>query len=310
MNKKYIYFLLITLLWYSPVDAAVKRRGRNNFLSLKNFDFAFGVGGSWFMGDLGGANEDGKHFLRDYDYKSTRPVVSLGLKLKTKSFYAFQADFSYGYLSGNDKYTNNPVRNNRNLSFRSPIFEITSVAQLYFGKKKLNNLYKIKTTRAASFKLEPRFYAFTGIGFLHFNPQARYNNQWVDLQPLSTEGQGLIPGTTKYSRNSLVIPVGIGVRNAVTRNLNIGLEFVARKTFTDYIDDVSTLYYDNKALKAAKGEMAAYLADPNKGAIPGATSPNADGTGAQRGEAQYDDLYGFIMISFNYRLGKTSRSKF
>jgi hypothetical protein len=56
------------------------------------------------------------------------------------------------------------------------------------------------------------------------------------------------------------------------------------------------------------------MADPSLGAIPGATSPNADGTGAQRGDKQKDAYLGLqITVGrfFPPKRGKTRlRSKF
>jgi hypothetical protein len=40
------------------------------------------------------------------------------------------------------------------------------------------------------------------------------------------------------------IPVGVGFKYFVKENFHIGLEVMHRKTFTDYIDDVSTNYID------------------------------------------------------------------
>lgn len=310
-------FIAIFLLSGISMEGSVRkksRRGGSSFFSIQNLELVTGLGGTTFMGDLGGSTGKGTRFIKDYNFKSIRPILSVGGKLRTKSFFAFEADLNYGYLSGADKYSKEPIRFNRNLSFRSPIIEFTTTAQVYIGRRKLNNLYKIKSTRGrrSSFNLDPHPYVFAGLGFLRFNPQAKYEGKWVDLQPLGTEGQGLKPGFEKYSRNAFVIPFGIGVRNAVTKYFNIGLEICMRKSFTDYIDDVSTVYYDNDAIREARGDVAAYLADPNNGTVPNATLPDGYGMGAQRGGAKYNDYYGFVLISANYRLSKisSSRSKF
>ena len=41
------------------------------------------------------------------------------------------------------------------------------------------------TGRVAAFKD-----GLIGVGYFSFNPQAKLGNRWIDLQPLSTEGQG------------------------------------------------------------------------------------------------------------------------
>ena len=112
------------------------------------------------------------------------------------------------------------------------------------------------------------------------------------LKPLGTEGQGLEGGPEPYSNYSLCIPMGAGVRKAMSRNLSIGLELQYTKTFTDYIDDVSGVYFNNEAILAANGPIAAFLADPSLGRIPGQTAP-----GQQRGDP--DDLDAYLFLKFN-----------
>ena len=78
--------------------------------------------------------------------------------------------------------------------------------------------------------------------FVRTNPD--YYSQWIDLQPLGTEGQGTTayPDRKKYSRTQIAIPMGGGVKISLNDNLNIAFSFSARKTYTDYLDDVSTTY--------------------------------------------------------------------
>jgi hypothetical protein len=64
------------------------------------------------------------------------------------------------------------------------------------------------------------------------------------------------------------------------------------KTFTDYLDDVSTVYYDNAAIEAAYGSDAAYWADPSSGVFPTWTDP-----GEMRGDSKQKDAYFFFNVS-------------
>ena len=83
-----------------------------------------------------------------------------------------------------------------------------------------------------------------------------------------------------------------------------------RKTFTDYIDDVSTTYYfDRNALLEAYGPKSLALSDPSLGNIPGASLPNGDGTGAQRGDKENDSFMS-MQFKISYLLSsKRTRSK-
>ena len=77
-------------------------------------------------------------------------------------------------------------------------------------------------------------------------------------KPLSTEGQGLadFPGQKPYHLTQFALPFGIGLRYALSDNVHIGFELSDRKTFTDYLDDVSSHYVDHEQLLIARGPRA------------------------------------------------------
>jgi hypothetical protein len=106
-----------------------------------------------------------------------------------------------------------------------------------------------------------RFYLTLGTGFIYFNPKAEYNGKNYSLKKLSTEGQGLSNGAKEYSKISLVIPYGIGASKDINEKMAMFFELTNRKCFTDYLDDVSTVYYDNASLAANYGQESAALAD-------------------------------------------------
>ena len=92
--------------------------------------------------------------------------------------------------------------------------------------------------------------------------------------------------------------------------MGVGFEFGVRKTFTDYIDDVSKTYYDNEAIKQKYGQVAALLADPSVSS----SNSNVDddvitAPGQQRGDPRDNDAYMFAVISIHYKL-RTGRSNF
>jgi hypothetical protein len=95
--------------------------------------------------------------------------------------------------------------------------------------------------------------------------------------------------------------MGLGIRKAFTKNWSGGLELQYTKTFTDYIDDVSTSYYDNEVLLQERGEVAAYLADPSLG---NPLAPGQTETGEQRGDEKDLDAYLFLKFIADYKLYK------
>ena len=309
-----LFLLLISIFL---ITDAIAQGGfmSSNAWKKQRSEIYLGIGASNFLGDLGGQDDIGKDFsYADLELALTRPSLTLGYRYRALKFLAFRADFNYMRVYGSDELTQEPVRNNRNLSFRSPITEISALVEVTSQITTIGNRYHIKKTLKRRYKASSQYiYGFIGIGVFHFNPQALYNGSWVNLQPLSTEGQGLPGGPKAYRKISTCIPFGFGYRLNISRKLTLGLEYNFRKTTTDYIDDVSGVYYDKNLLLQYKGPVAVALSDPSKGDIPGATSPNADGTGAQRGDIQRDS-YMCIELKIGYFLDtkskKRTRSKF
>jgi len=304
-----IIFLFLFGIFFTGMNAQGGFMSSNAWKKQRN-EIYIGIGASNFLGDLGGQDNIGKDFsYSDLELALTRPSLTLGYRYRALKFLAFRADFNYMRVYGSDELTKEPVRNNRNLSFRSPITEISALIEVTSQITTIGNRYHIKKTLKRRYKSSNQYvYGFIGIGAFLFNPQALYNGSWVDLQPLSTEGQGLPGGPKQYRKVSTCIPFGLGYRLSISRKLTIGLEYNFRKTFTDYIDDVSGVYYDKNLLLQYKGPVAVALSDPSKGDIPGATSPNADGTGAQRGDIQRDS-YMCIELKIGYFLDTKSKKK-
>ncbi|MGZ3932595.1 MAG: hypothetical protein ACXVP0_15050, partial [Bacteroidia bacterium] len=217
---------------------------------------------------------------------------------------------------GDDKLTLEPFRNNRNLNFKSNIFELAGRIELVYMANKVGHRYGIKKTLSRRMKNRSwDFSGFAGFGGFYFNPKGRdASGNWVDLKPLHTEGQGLPGGPKQYSNYAICIPMGVAYRLYFNRTLVVGIEFSFRKTFTDYIDDVSTVYYDKTALAQAYGPKSAQMSDPSLGTIPGATSPDAAGNAAKRGNKDKDS-YMSLQLTVGYIIkskhGKARlRSKF
>jgi hypothetical protein len=216
---------------------------------------------------------------------------------------------TYGMVSGNDAYTNEEYRHNRNLNFRSPILELSAQVEYYFINEKSKGLYTISGLRSKKKRRKLTAYLFSGIGVFYYNPKEELKGKWYSVRQYHTEGQGLPGGPKQFSNFNVAIPIGIGCRYAINKRWSIGAELSVRKTFTDYIDGVSGTYYDKAKLTQAYGPTAAALADPSLGTIPGATSPNGDGSGAKRGNPKYKDSYMFFTINVGYKFTKQHRTR-
>ena len=307
--------LLVILLFFIPFFASaqygnkIKKKADNGFVNKKNKpsrQIVVAIGAANFLGELGGANQIGTFFVKDFEFTATRPSAAVGYRYKFNRYFAIKGGMYYCLVSGNDKLTTEPFRQNRNLSFRSNIFEASAQGEFYFTKEQQGHLYRIKNAKGKkSYNIQA--YAFAGVGGFYYNPQAKYHGRWVNLRPLSTEGEGLPGGPKPYSRFSFCIPYGLGITEGIRKDWTIGIEFGIRKTFTDYIDDVSDKYYDNSSLRMYKGQMAGDLADPSLHRMP--PQYGGDNTGAwqaaagqERGDPTHKDAYMFTNITVSYKL--------
>ncbi len=300
-NMKKIYISIILIIFALP-QLANAQRVRARWKAYR-YEYMVGIGASNFLGELGGANQIGTHGFKDFELSSTRYVATVGLRYKVTPFLAAHAHFTYAEISGDDKLTTERFRHNRNLNFKSPIYELNLNFEASVLSQREGGLYKLRGMRRTP-SYEASAYLFAGIGVFHFNPKGKYNGKWYELQPLGTEGQGISPARKKYSRTQVCIPIGFGIRYFFNRQWGVGLEYGIRKTFTDYIDDVSKTYYDNSAIVAANGEEAGHLADPSLGTETYQTTP-----GEQRGDARYRDAYMFAVLSIHYKI-RTGRTNF
>lgn len=217
--------------------------------------------------------------------------------------FAFRGQLTVGRVSGDDENSNfSSGRLQRNLNFRSRIWEAAVLSEV--------NLLPFDPT-AKKRPLIP--YAFMGVAFFHFRPKAQYSFEWIDLQPLSTEGQGFAeyPDRQPYQLWQWSIPFGGGIKLALKNNWVLGVEVGLRKTFTDYLDDVSTTYPDRELVRAYKGDIAAALSN---------RSTDMDGDpialeGEKRGSPEGKDWYTFSgvtiskVLSYNGSLFRRNKKK-
>lgn len=306
------------LLYFALINASTSVFSQNfvRYNDWKKYrkEICFQFGASQFLGDLGGLNRVGTDFSPvDLEFTMTRPAASIGYRYKVDKHFNIHSSFNYLLVAGNDKLTTEPFRNNRNLNFKSHLFELAVRAEVSIWRNKVGHRYGIKNTMKRRHHSKAwELIGFIGIGGFYFNPKGQnpLTGQWVNLYPLRTEGQGLPGGPKKYSRFSISIPVGLAYRLILGKKWSLGAEFNYRKTFTDYIDDVSTTYYPDRALQAQNyGPLSVLMSDPSKGIIPTATMPNADGTGAQRGDKEKDTYIAIQITVGRYLIPKRGKSK-
>jgi hypothetical protein len=278
------------------------------------FETGINVGPSNFLGDLGGTMGKGRTFIKDNNFAMTRLMKGVFFSVAPTEFVNFRVSLSFGRLEGADSVINGKggmeeMRKFRNLSFRSNIAELYAGAEFYptvFFEQDGNDVFH---------KIRP--YGIIGVGVFHFNPQTVYtdpsgNKQWVNLHDLHTEGQGMPnhPDRKQYSLTQVNVPYGIGIKYFISEKFNIGFEIINRKTFTDYIDDVSTKYvadqdfYNYFGAGSHTADIAVQVANrPPQGAI-----TKRFEAGSQRGTPTNNDAYYATTVKLGIRLGGDGES--
>lgn len=322
---------------YSQINRKNIKRNNRNISSFRGNKYSFkrnvynAIGISLnalnYYGDL---SPTPKRFSTDLSL--TRPAIGVSFTHRFGPRYQLLGAFTYGGIRGSDKESadqndpdNGVFRYNRNLSFRNRIKELSVVAQIDLFENQATYISRVRGTP----------YIFAGIAVFHHNPQAQApefdaagnptgkKGEWVDLQPLGTEGQhaNLLKsdanyGIKPYKRIQFAIPIGLGVRFRVNELIDIAGEFGFRYTFTDYLDDVSENYVDlgvfeGDALASAMSYRSNEVATPNDTYVgrDGATYNVLAGYGKEqkgnvRGNNSNKDIYTVFTIRGTYIINK------
>ncbi|MEO5681482.1 MAG: DUF6089 family protein [Chitinophagaceae bacterium] len=251
-----------------------------SFIHAQNLHVDLFGGFSNYQGDLQDKN---------FTTSQAKGAVAIGLKYDLSNHFSVRTNFSYAALSASDKYSRQADLRARNISFKTKITE----ANLLLDYNILNLNYH---------KFTP--YVFAGVAVFHYNPYA-YDSTGnkIFLQPLSTEGQGLAayPDRKLYYLTQFAIPFGGGLRWRFTDNITLSYELGLRKTFTDYLDDISTTYADQAILVAVKGPKAVEMAYRGGELKTGLSYP---AEGSIRGGSKFKDWYYFSGVTISIGIGK------
>lgn len=187
----------------------------------------------------------------------------------------FKTSLNYGFVRASDADSDNNFNRNRNLSFQSHLIDIAPVFEFNF-------LEYVHGSRTKYFTP----YLLGGLNLFYFNPTAELEGDRFSLRGLGTEGQ---PVGKEYSPVSGGLVLGVGFKWDINYDYSINIELSTRLLFTDYLDDVSTVFPDKATLLARRGETAVALSD--RSLIEGLGAVNR-----QRGDSTNNDSYTFVGI--------------
>lgn len=253
------------------------------------FELSFGAGISAYMGDL--APE-----LKVHSTGILYPAFSTGLRTGIREGLSFKFSATLLTIGAKDQLANDPFRVQRNLSFKSTIKEMALHVEFFPFSSLESPFFSIA-----------QVYLYSGLAYFFHNPKALYQGKWYSLQPLSTEGQETVirPTIKRYSLRDLSIPFGGGFIFFLEDNCSIGVFLSVRKSFTDYLDDVSGRYVDAAILTVESGEIAGILS--NRTRELGSSATMIFPPGAIRGNPDKKDWYATLELSVGFTIYNKGR---
>ncbi|GAB3975249.1 hypothetical protein GCM10028806_32480 [Spirosoma terrae] len=167
-----------------------------------------GLGGMLYKGDV-------STHLNPRFY---RPAGSLFFRYNATRSFSMRAGAAIGSFQAEDRFSNDPLQQARDFSFRSTTSELTVDLEYNFLNYKATPKAKNWTP-----------YVFAGIGL--FN----YTNHVVK------------------SRGQLNFPLGVGFKYEIKRPWSVGVEFGTRFTTNDYLDGLGERTFGVTTNKLAQG---------------------------------------------------------
>lgn len=252
-------------------------QNRNTFLDAKRVKgqlaLSGGAGVAYYMGDL----RDNV----DFDHLGLGMHLALGLSYRVHEHFQVRGELRGYQVSGDQQYSKN-YRNNLSFRARNPDVFVGVQAELF----------------EASARPFVNPYLLFGGGVTYLRSQAELDGRWESLPRLQTEG-------VKYNRVPFYLTGGVGFSMRLSDRFSVGLELSNNFLFSDYLDDVSTVYPDPGSLSS---DMARRLSDRSPEL---AVDPFAHTPGDIRGNPSIKDSYLFFGVRTYYTIlsGGSARRK-
>lgn len=253
---------------------AIFAQANAQFDDPKTLEIGPHVGLSYYMGDL---NPTLPFAMSQLQYGGL-------VRFNYNNRWTFRFDYSRAIVTADDTKLN--WRPERGLNFTSIINDFSVVAEFNFLEYYTGNPKK---------NVSP--YIFGGISVFQYTAFANVNGILVDLSNQKTEE--INPNAKWYEKMfgktspiGVSIPFGMGVKFALSRHMAATIEWRMQKTFTDYLDDVATVY-------PADDQHATVTVDGN---VYDLTDPTGKYlAGQQRGNSAFNDWFGMARVSLTWK---------
>jgi hypothetical protein len=246
--KKLVLSTAIFLLFVSIAGAQA-------LWKKKRVELAAGLGTTQFFGDIGGFTpEENILGIKDISFKQTRFNFTFDLTYRIIQDANLRLNFAYGMLKANDERGSNVARG---FIATTSFFESSVIGEYYVIKNRSESSFLFTKGRGRNLRTffeTLDFYVFTGVGGLSYNVKG---NDLLIAHPGFTEG-----GFTA------VIPTGIGINMVYSPELNFGLEFGGRYSFSDYLEGYTSQYSKSNDVYYFLNVTATYKMGTNTYGVP------------------------------------------
>jgi hypothetical protein len=253
----------------------------NSISAQKGYELGGWLGVSNYFGDLN----------TDLDVFQPGLAGGLNARYNFNTRISVKSSLSMARVRANDDFSSVTFQRQRNLDFYSNIFDFTTMGEFNFFEYIHGSRVDFWTPYLAG-----------GFSVFRFNPKTKLDGNTYALRDFGTEGQEI---GNEYLRFNAGLTIGGGVKWDINRDISLNVEFTVRKLFTDYMDDVSTVYPDPAllaAIRAPNGDIAQRLSRR-------ALNPDLIRTGTQRGNSKDNDTYTFLGISIMKYFGQVECPK-
>lgn len=319
--RKYVAGSILTLIvgLSAALPAAAQLGIDKDYVEPPGFAIGMNVGLCDLWADVGTQNII-NHYANDEYFNNIHAMGGLFARYAPAPAFALRLGVNFGTLYANDNWNYTQAKKAksaeddayqrylRNQNVRARTWE--GYLLMEFTPLRIN---------PSSFVARRRFHPFlmAGISYFTYKPQTEYvtragnNKGWIDLKPLNLEGNGLSPEVYKdskpeYKLTQIAVPLGFGVKWDLGRRMTLGIEYLYRYCFTDYLDGVSGKYVDPAlfdyifAKDPAKATLAKELADRSWQINPVQTPVNKPGD--NRGNPSVNDAFSTFGLSLMFKV--------
>lgn len=170
-------------------------------------------------------------------YKTLKPTLNLFAARILNPSFSLRTNLALGSLKGDEsKYSSPAYRKQRNLSFSTPVTEVSELL--------VWNMFGNSGNEIGN-RFSPYIFGGIGVSFLNITRASNINKDYFADEPEVQIGLKADMNTAP-PKAILVVPVGVGVEYYLSPKVSLTAETSFRYTRTDYIDGFSKITGTNK----------------------------------------------------------------